>query len=71
MEHRKPTAISRKLDPVKQASFIKAYDTLMNQLSADEAVIFADAVHHGSSGRFVGRRKSCRSRWSRAADGTA
>ena len=49
MEHRKPTAISRKLDPMKQAAFIKAYDALMNQLSADEAVIFADAVHptHG------------------------
>ena len=49
MEHRKPKAISRKLDPVKQASFIKAHDALMNQLSADEAVIFADAVHptHG------------------------
>ena len=45
MEHRKPTAISRKLDPVKQASFIKTYDTLMNQLSTDEAVIFVDAVH--------------------------
>jgi hypothetical protein len=25
MEHRKPKSISRKLDPVKQASFIKAY----------------------------------------------
>ena len=25
MEHRKPTAISRKLDPVKQAGFIKAH----------------------------------------------
>ena len=47
MEHRKPTAISRKLDPVKQASFIKAYDTLMKPvILADEAVIFfVDAVH--------------------------
>src|SRR5450631_3771101 len=45
MEHRKPNAISRKLDPAKQAAFIRAYEALMNQLSADEAVIFADAVH--------------------------
>src|SRR5271166_3346064 len=54
MEHRKPTAISRKLDPAKQAAFIKAYDTLMNQLSADEAVIFADAVHPTHAVRPVG-----------------
>ena len=54
MEHRKPTAISRKLDPVKQASFIKAYHALMNQLSADEAVIFADAVHPTHAVRPVG-----------------
>ncbi|MDD2796092.1 helix-turn-helix domain-containing protein [Acidocella sp.] len=35
MEHRKPRAISRKLDPEKQAAFIKAYENLLNQL-ADE-----------------------------------
>ena len=54
MEHRKPKAISRKLDPVKQASFVKAYQALMNQLSADEAVIFADAVHPTHAVRPVG-----------------
>ena len=54
MEHRKPTAISRKLDPAKQASFINAYDTLMNRLSADEAVIFVDAVHPTHAVRPVG-----------------
>ena len=54
MEHRKPKAISRKLDPVKQEAFIKAYDTLLNQLSADEAVIFADAVHPTHAVRPVG-----------------
>jgi hypothetical protein len=54
MEHRKPTAISRKLDPMKQAAFIKAYDARMNQLSADEAVIFADAVHPTHAVRPVG-----------------
>jgi hypothetical protein len=26
MEHRKPKAISRKLDPAKQAAFIKGYE---------------------------------------------
>ena len=54
MEHRKPTTISRKLDPAKQVAFIKAYDSLMNQLSADEAVIFADAVHPTHAVRPVG-----------------
>jgi hypothetical protein len=49
MEHRKPKSISRELDPTKQAAFIKAYEALLNQLSADEAVLFTDAVHltHG------------------------
>jgi transposase len=54
MEHRKPKAISRKLDPVKQAAFIKAYDALLNQLSADETVVFADAVHPTHAVRPVG-----------------
>ena len=54
MEHRKPTTISRKLDPAKQAAFIKAYEVLLNQLSADEAVIFADAVHPTHAVRPVG-----------------
>jgi transposase len=31
MEHRKPKAISRKLDPAKQAAFIKGYEGLLNQ----------------------------------------
>ena len=54
MEHRKPKAISRKLDPVKQAAFIKTCEGLMNQLPADEAVIFADAVHPTHTVRPVG-----------------
>ena len=54
MEHRKPKAISRKLAPAKQAGFIKAYETLMNRLSADEAVIFVDAVHPTHTVRPVG-----------------
>jgi hypothetical protein len=54
MEHRKPTAISRKLDPAKQAAFIKRYEDQLNQLPADEAVIFADAVHPTHAMRPVG-----------------
>jgi hypothetical protein len=54
MEHRKPKAISRKLDPQKQAAFINAYENLLNQLEADEAVIFADAVHPTHAVRPVG-----------------
>jgi hypothetical protein len=45
IEYRKPTAISRKLDPVKQTAFIKRYQDLRNQLPADEVVMFGDAVH--------------------------
>ena len=54
MEHRKPTAISRKLDPAKQAVFIKSYEALLNRLPADEAVMFADAVHPTHAVRAVG-----------------
>jgi hypothetical protein len=54
MEHRKPKAISRKLDPRKQAAFITAYENLLNQLEADEAVVFADAVHPTHAVRPVG-----------------
>lgn len=54
MEHRKPTAISRKLDPVKQTAFIARYEDLLNQILDDETVIFADAAHPSHSVRPVG-----------------
>jgi transposase len=54
MEHRKPKAISRKLDPAKQKAFIETYEALLNRLSADEAVVFADAVHPTHAVRPVG-----------------
>src|SRR3978361_20133 len=54
MEHRKPQAVSSKLDPDKQAAFIKQYETLLNQLGDDEAVLFADAVHPTHAVRPVG-----------------
>ena len=54
MRHRKPKAISRKLDPAKQAAFIKEYDALLNQMPDDESVIFADAAHPTHTVRPVG-----------------
>ena len=45
MEHRKPKAVSSKLDPDKQAAFIQQYETLLNSIGNDEAVLFGDAVH--------------------------
>ena len=69
MEHRKPKAISLKLDPAKQAVFTKNYEALMNRISADEAIIFADAgIQPPRSGRSAaGRPKRHPSRWNRAA----
>jgi hypothetical protein len=37
MEHRKPKAVSSKLDPDKQAAFIQQYETLLNSIGDDEA----------------------------------
>jgi transposase len=54
MEHRKPKAVSSKLDPDKQAAFIKQYENLMNRIGDDEAVLFADAVHPTHAVRPVG-----------------
>jgi transposase len=54
MEHRKPPTVSRKLDPDKQAAFIKSYENLLNQIGDDEAVLFADAVHPTHAVRPVG-----------------
>ena len=54
MEHRKPKAMARKLDPAKQSAFIAAYEALLNQLPANEAVMFADAVHPMHAARPVG-----------------
>lgn len=54
MEHRKPKAISRKLNPDKQMAFIKEYNALLNRLFDDEAVVFADAAHPTHAVRPVG-----------------
>ena len=54
LEHRKPQAVSRKLDPAKQQAFIDAYEGLLKTLPDDEAVMFADAVHPTHGARPVG-----------------
>ena len=54
LEHRKPEAVSRKLDPARQQAFIDAYETLLKTLPDDEAVMFADAVHPTHGARPVG-----------------
>ena len=54
MEHRKPKAVSSKLDPDKQAAFIKKYENLLNTIGDDEAVLFGDAVHPTHAVRPVG-----------------
>ena len=54
MEHRKPQAVSARLDEVKQQAFIDDYNTLLNGLPGDEAVVFADAVHPTHAARPVG-----------------
>jgi transposase len=54
MEHRKPKTVSRKLDPERQAALIRAYGALLNQMDANEVVLFADAVHPTHAVRPVG-----------------
>jgi transposase len=53
-EFRKPTTVSKKLDPEKQRAFIKAYNDLLNGLPDDEIVLFGDAVHPTHAARPVG-----------------
>src|ERR1700761_7114843 len=43
-----------KLDPDKQAAFIKSYENLLNHIGDDEAVLFGDAVHPTHAVRPVG-----------------
>lgn len=44
-EHRRPQAVSSKMDPARQRRFIAEYDALLNSMQADEMVMFSDAVH--------------------------
>jgi len=49
-EHRRPKAVSSRMDPDKQRQFIASYEALLNSLQDDEMVMFSDAVHpvHGA-----------------------
>ena len=44
-EYRKPKPVPKVAPADKQAEFIALYERLMNELSDEEAVYFADAVH--------------------------
>ncbi|MEY8099318.1 IS630 family transposase [Falsihalocynthiibacter sp. S25ZX9] len=44
-EYRKPKALPKVADPIKQADFIAFYGNMLNTLAADEGVYFADADH--------------------------
>ena len=44
-EYRKPKGLPRVASAEKQVEFIAMYERLLNELDADEAVYFADAVH--------------------------
>ena len=61
-EYRKPSALPRVADEAAQVSFIAFYENLMNNLSANEAVYFADAVHpeHQTKPAFGWVRRSAR-----------
>jgi len=54
LEYHKPNVIARKLDEDKQRDFIESYEKLLNSLSEDEAVLFADAVHPTHAARPAG-----------------
>jgi transposase len=53
-DYRKPTAMPRGLGDAKQEAFIAGYEKLLNTMDADEAVVFADAVHPTHQVRPVG-----------------
>jgi transposase len=53
-DYRKPGKMPRGLNDAKQEAFIASYETLLNTMGADEAVVFVDAVHPMHQVRPVG-----------------
>jgi transposase len=51
---RKPQVVPRTIDAEAQRRFIREYETLLNGLRPDEAVMFADAVHPDHQSRPAG-----------------
>lgn len=43
--YKKPKGVPAKADPARQAAFIAEYDALKSKVSAEEPIIFLDAVH--------------------------
>ena len=54
LEYHKPDVIPSKLNKEKQENFIAKYDNLLNSLTDNEAVLFADAVHPTHAVRAAG-----------------
>ena len=54
LAYQKPDVIPRKLDGDKQRAFIAAYESLLNALPENQAVLFADAVHPTHAARPAG-----------------
>lgn len=53
-EHRKPRAVPAKAEAQRQQAFMADYEALQSALDADEAVVFADAVHPTHNARPAG-----------------
>jgi transposase len=60
LTYHKPEVIPRKLDEKKQRDFIESYESLLNSLAGDEAVLFVDAVHPTHAARPSGCRGPAR-----------
>jgi transposase len=54
LAYRKPKAVSRKLDPVRQRAFIDDYEAVQRTMGDDETALFVDAVHPTHGVRPVG-----------------
>jgi transposase len=52
---RKPEAVPAKSDAKAQQAFIDRHEKLRNSLGADEAIVYADAVHPGHQVRYAGQ----------------
>ena len=54
ISYRKPELVAGRIDAARQQAFIDGYRQLMNSLAANEAVVFADAVHPTHQVRLAG-----------------